>query len=170
MTKRQESGFNWRGVEFGPQKAQGHGPLGEPPGACPHLLFLSPSVKQQVVRWTDEISETEINIPNQMFANRIKKHRRKRCLFPADNYYSPIIRINLSHFSINPSLNRALGTIVHLERSHASLKSFSWFGDRVYRFPEHNERVIRRRITRAFCRPPLTSDAFRRSMKVYLQP
>lgn len=50
MTKRQESGFNWRGVEFGPQKAEGLGPRGEPPSACPHLVFLSPSVKQQVVR------------------------------------------------------------------------------------------------------------------------
>lgn len=59
------SGFNWRGVVFGGQKPEGHGPRGEtPPAACPHLVFLSPSVKQQVVRWTDEISETEINLSN----------------------------------------------------------------------------------------------------------
>lgn len=38
MTKRQESGFNWSGVEFGPQKAEGHGPRGSA-GRLPSLSF-----------------------------------------------------------------------------------------------------------------------------------
>lgn len=39
MTKRQESGFNWRGVEFGPEEAEGYGPRGDAAGRLPSLSF-----------------------------------------------------------------------------------------------------------------------------------
>lgn len=50
MTKRQESGFNWRGVEFGPEECEGRARAAGGSPLARHSVFLSPSTEQQVVR------------------------------------------------------------------------------------------------------------------------